>query len=183
VVFEKSGYASVTRPVDITGVPVAEVAVQMERTGRAGGDLRVLGGRTPGAVVGGAAAAEPAVTRTSGAAIANQDVGSAAGEPAGGETRAPLAPVRPKPATDEAPPADAAGGVGILLVHAKPPCEIYIDGVHTGLKTPQRSMELPPGKHKVVLVNNEHGLTETVFVKIEAGKQTRVMKDMMDRVK
>ena len=42
---------------------------------------------------------------------------------------------------------------GTMSIASKPPCEIYIDGQSVGLHTPQRSLTLTAGKHKVRLVN------------------------------
>jgi hypothetical protein len=42
----------------------------------------------------------------------------------------------------DAPKAEAPKGEGVLMVSSKPPCEILIDGVATGLTTPQRAIKL-----------------------------------------
>ena len=75
-----------------------------------------------------------------------------------------------------------AGGEGILSLGAKPPCDIFIDGKSTGLKTPQREIKLAAGHHKVTLVNNEFGIKESFTVEIKAGTPTKMVKDYSDRI-
>lgn len=76
----------------------------------------------------------------------------------------------------EAAPAPS-GGNGMLMVSAKPPCEILIDGKSTGLATPQRAISLPPGAHSITLVNSQNGIKKTIAVKVEAKKSTKLIKD------
>jgi hypothetical protein len=76
-----------------------------------------------------------------------------------------------------ADPAASGGGSGVLMVAAKPPCEIYIDGKPTGLVTPQRSIDLPAGTHKVTLVNKDAKIKKTIAIKITAGKPTKLIQD------
>lgn len=76
-----------------------------------------------------------------------------------------------------------AGQSGTLRLGAKPPCDIYIDGKNTGMKTPQRSIRLSVGKHKVKLVNKEHGISSGFRVKIGSGKTTTVIRDLTDKMK
>jgi hypothetical protein len=68
--------------------------------------------------------------------------------------------------------------MGVLMVGAKPPCRIYVDGRDTRLTTPQRSIVLSPGKHEVTLVNREFNINQRFTVGIGAGKTTRLIKDM-----
>jgi len=70
-----------------------------------------------------------------------------------------------------------SGGNGMLMVSAKPPCEILIDGKSTGLATPQRAISLPPGAHAITLVNSQNGIKKTIAVKVEAKKSTKLIKD------
>jgi hypothetical protein len=88
---------------------------------------------------------------------------------------------RPRKAADGAPA--AGGGTGTLMLASKPPCEIFVDGRNTGLTTPQRDLSLPAGKHKVTLVNREHGIKETFTVTVTASESVRVVKDLTDRMK
>jgi hypothetical protein len=71
------------------------------------------------------------------------------------------------------------GGEGTLMISSKPPCEIVIDGKSTGLTTPQRSIPLPAGTHKITLVNGAEGIKKTVSVQITADKPTKVIQDFM----
>jgi hypothetical protein len=71
------------------------------------------------------------------------------------------------------------GGEGTLMISSKPPCEIVIDGKATGLTTPQRSIPLPAGTHKITLVNSAEGIKKTVSVQITADKPTKVIQDFM----
>lgn len=75
------------------------------------------------------------------------------------------------------------GDPGVLMLAAKPPCDILIDGKNTGLKTPQRVLRLPPGKHKVTLINEEHDLRDSFRVSIQSGKKTRIVRDMTSKLK
>ena len=54
--------------------------------------------------------------------------------------------------------------MGTLMVGTKPPCKIYIDGKNTGLMSPQRSISLKPGKHKVTLINKKFKIKKTYNV-------------------
>ncbi len=70
-------------------------------------------------------------------------------------------------------------GEGVLMVSSKPPCEIVIDGKSTGLTTPQRSITLPAGAHKVTLVNAPAGIKKTIAVKITRDQPTKLIQDFM----
>jgi hypothetical protein len=71
----------------------------------------------------------------------------------------------------------AKRGRGILMLSSKPPCEIYIDGKATKLTTPQRSISLEAGRHRVKLVNDEFDISKTVSVEIEANESTKLIRD------
>jgi hypothetical protein len=83
------------------------------------------------------------------------------------------------PAEPKAEPKADAGGNGTLMVSSKPPCEIFIDGNDSGLKTPQRSMSLPAGTHKVTFSNPDENITKTVTVKITADQTTKLIQNLM----
>ena len=89
------------------------------------------------------------------------------------------APAAPRAKAAPAAAAAGAGGHGVLMVSAKPPCEIYIDGKPTGLVTPQRAIKLPAGSHKVTLVNAASNIKKTVAVEITADKSTKLIQDLM----
>jgi serine/threonine protein kinase len=96
-------------------------------------------------------------------------------------TPAPAPAPTPTPAPAPAEPAVARGD-GTLMLGAKPPCDIFVDGKNTGLKTPQRDLKLSAGKHKITLINNEYGIREAFTVDIKAGEQTKMVKDFSDRL-
>jgi len=75
--------------------------------------------------------------------------------------------------------AASAAGEGTLMVSSKPPCELIIDGKPTGLTTPQRSISLSAGTHKVTFVNAPAGIHKTVSVSISADKPTKLIQDLM----
>jgi hypothetical protein len=79
---------------------------------------------------------------------------------------------------EKAAKADAAGE-GTLMISSKPPCDIFIDGKATGLTTPQRSISLPVGTHKITLVNTAEGIKKTLPVQITADKPTKLIQDLM----
>ncbi|HEU5055514.1 MAG TPA: PEGA domain-containing protein [Kofleriaceae bacterium] len=76
----------------------------------------------------------------------------------------------------------AISGKGTLMLGSKPPCDIILDGKPTGLKTPQRAMELSAGTHSVTLVNPELGIEKKFKVKIAPGKTTRAIQDLTDKL-
>ena len=75
----------------------------------------------------------------------------------------------------------SARGEGTLMISSKPPCEIYVDGKPTNLTTPQRSIALPAGSHKITLVNTAASVKKTVAVTINADKATKVIQDLMTK--
>lgn len=72
---------------------------------------------------------------------------------------------------------------GIVMLGAKPPCRIVIDGRDTGLMTPQRDLRIPIGSHEITLINEEHGIRETVEVEVRAGKASRIVRDFSKRLR
>ena len=87
-------------------------------------------------------------------------------------------PVAPAPEKKVEKPVVAAG-TGTLMISTKPPCEIVIDGKPTGMSTPQRAMSLPPGAHKITLVNAGANINKTVMVQINADQATKLVKDLI----
>jgi hypothetical protein len=73
----------------------------------------------------------------------------------------------------------AQAGEGTLMISSKPPCEIVIDGKPTGLVTPQRSIPLSAGSHKVTLINREQDVRKTITVQITADGTEKVIEDLM----
>jgi hypothetical protein len=74
-------------------------------------------------------------------------------------------------------------GKGTLMLGAKPPCEILIDGKATGLTTPQREIPLSAGRHTITLVNKQHGIRKSFPITVGAGGSTKVVKDFTDLMK
>ncbi len=72
----------------------------------------------------------------------------------------------------------ASVSLGNLMLGSKPPCSISIDGKNTKLLTPQRSIQLPEGLHRVVLSNKEQGIRKSFKVRIKAGATTRAILDL-----
>ena len=66
---------------------------------------------------------------------------------------------------------------GVLMISAKPPCEIIIDGRSTHLVTPQRSLALDAGAHVVTLVNVSFGIKKMISVRVDAVTPTKVIQD------
>ncbi len=176
VTFEKEGYVSVTRPLSLTGSPEEKVVVNLERAAvaAAGRADRPVRDRSVGGPVATPAGGEPGGAKPVGA----KPVGD---KPVGDKPVADKpVPTGDKPAVDK--PVPAAKGEGVLSLGAKPPCEIFIDGRNTGLKTPQREIKLSAGKHKITLLNNEFGIKESFVVDIKTDAPTKMVKDFSDRI-
>jgi len=94
-------------------------------------------------------------------------------EPAPIARRPVEAPVR-----REARP-EPARGEGTLMISSKPPCEILIDGKHTGLTTPQRAIALSAGRHKVTLLNGDKDIKRSFTVQITANATEKLIEDLM----
>jgi len=110
--------------------------------------------------------------------------------PSPSPSQSPAPPARRQRASAERAPAAAPRplahaapepvGEGTLMISSKPPCDIVIDGKSTGLTTPQRSITLSAGHHKITLVNSEKDIRKTVGVKITAGATEKVIEDLME---
>jgi hypothetical protein len=88
-----------------------------------------------------------------------------------------------KAAPKRAATASATSSTGTLMIGAKPPCDIIIDGRATGLSTPQRSINLQPGSHNITLVNRANNIKKSFTVSINAGAPTKVVKDFTSLMK
>ncbi len=151
VVFKKNGYATVTKPIEITGSTSLSVVGTLAKA---------------------RAAKVPSV------ALAPKPKGP----PKAFVTPKPDLPaVTPRPPSPK-PPIVASDAAGTLLLSAKPPCKIFIDGRDTGKMTPQRGIKLSVGKHRVTLLNNQLGIKESFNVRISAGKATKALKDYTDQI-
>ncbi len=78
----------------------------------------------------------------------------------------------------KATPTVAKVSLGTLMLGSKPPCVIEINGQATGKTTPQRSIQLPEGLHRVVLTNKKEGIRKSFKVRIKAGRTTRAIQDL-----
>jgi hypothetical protein len=85
-------------------------------------------------------------------------------------------------AGSDKPAGAPAPATGTLMVGSKPPCDIYIDGEPTGLKTPQRAIEVAAGTHRITLINAELDIKKSFVVKITAGKSTRAIHDLTGKI-
>jgi hypothetical protein len=176
VVFSMDGYPVQTRAVTVEAGTGVEVLAVMRDTAasRPAAAKREPTPARPVAKRGEAAAAPRAKPAAVKAPARPVGVTAAAAVKAPARPIAATAPARAVSNEADEPAADT----GVLMIGAKPPCQIYIDGRDTGLTTPQRSIALAPGKHKVTLVNREFKIQETFTVGIAAGKTTRLIKEL-----
>lgn len=168
VMFALAGHATTLQPLEAAGTPRIEVTLQA-----AGARVAPL---EPGADQ-----PEPSapVERAAGAERETVSDKSPPRRRARRAARAERKPERKARRTAAATPDRAHG---LLALGAKPPCDIYIDGKNTGLQTPQRSIELPAGKHRVTLINRDHRIKKSFSVRIQAGKRIRAIQDLTDRI-
>jgi hypothetical protein len=85
----------------------------------------------------------------------------------------------PAPKFEKPPVPKATSGEGTLMISSKPPCEIVIDGKPTGLTTPQRSIPLAAGSHRITLINSDSDTRRTVTVQIAPNATEKVIEDLM----
>jgi hypothetical protein len=109
--------------------------------------------------------------RTVAASVRPADPAARRGDPA------EAAPPAKKAERRAEPPA----GDGTLMISSKPPCEIVVDGVSTGLLTPQRALTLPAGRHKITLVNDEKEIRKTISVQVAADRTEKIIEDLMTK--
>ncbi|MDB4963031.1 MAG: serine/threonine protein kinase [Myxococcales bacterium] len=172
VLFEKPGYVSVNRPIVLSGGVQEKVVVALEKTSAV-------------------AAVTPPVTKPDSVAIEKPVTKPDTKiEKPVTKIEKPVTKPDVKPDTkiekpDPKPDPDtkvAASGSGMLMLGSKPSCEIYVDGSNTGLHTPQRTMKLSAGKHRITLINNEFGIKETFVVDIKPDATEKAIKDFSDRL-
>jgi len=70
------------------------------------------------------------------------------------------------------------GGEGVVMINAKPPCRILVDGKDTGLRTPVRELRLTAGEHEITLVNDEYGIEDRSTITVNAGAPARLVRDL-----
>jgi serine/threonine protein kinase len=177
VVFQRDGYVTITRPVEMDGSPELAVAVVMERVGGvASRDETPTRAREP-------ASRDETSTRAREPAIElpRRDAPEESDPPRSGSSR--NGPTRPPPRRVEtARPAPEPAEPGRLMLGSKPPCKIFIDGQDTGLTTPQRDLEVPAGTHKITFVNNEFRIKVSESITVNPGEEVRVIKDFTDQI-
>ena len=188
VLFEKTGYVSVNRPINFTGTPSEKVVVNLEKAGPA-----VAEQTPPTAPTGPTGPVTKPVDNTPKPPVVVNNTPKPPVDkppvvvnntPKPPPVDKPLVDNTPKPPVDNTPkpPVDKpASGTGTLALGSKPPCDIYIDGAATGGHTPSRT-QLPVGKHKVTLVNSEFNIRETFSVDIKADAVDLERKDYSDRL-
>ena len=71
---------------------------------------------------------------------------------------------------------------GSLMLASKPPCDIYVDGNATGLRTPQREIRLDAGHHSITLINTEFAIKNTFTIEVKPGETVRQTEDYSDRI-
>jgi hypothetical protein len=92
---------------------------------------------------------------------------------------APSPVLEAAPATDKTPvvhkrrqrsarPSSPAG-TGTLRINSRPWSVVHVDGRRIG-STPQTAIELPAGRHRVVLVSDQFDLKRTLTIEVRAGK-------------
>jgi serine/threonine protein kinase len=159
VLFEKSGYVSVNRPIAFSGELDERIVVNLER---AGGQVAI---------------APPPPEHPTGPVVTPEHHDTPHHPP----PHTPEHPATPEHGGDggENPPPEhpIAKGDGTLMIGSKPPCQIFVDGSDTGLTTPQRSMKLSAGKHRITLINNDNSIKESFAVDIKADETTKAIKD------
>ncbi len=179
VLFEMPGYVSTNRPISLSGLERESITVVLERaTGAEPGSELEARPLPPDATP---PAATPAPTVAPTPPTAPPKVTPPAPRPAQPKIQPrPTTAQKTPPPTKTPDPGDVAEGT--LLLSAKPPCQILIDGKATGLTTPQRELLLSVGSHRITLVNEEYSINETFSVQIKADTPAKVIKDYSDRL-
>lgn len=97
------------------------------------------------------------------------------------EAPAPPAPTHHHAHAQARVAAAKPSGTGVLLISAKPPCDIAIDGKPTGMVTPQRSIRLAAGQHQITLSNAQQHVKSSMTVTISANHPTKLIRDLMNK--
>jgi serine/threonine-protein kinase len=74
---------------------------------------------------------------------------------------------------------EKAAGVGTLALRVRPWAEIFVDGRSIGI-SPVSPVELPAGRHSVLLRNKSLGKERTVTTHIVRGETTTLRVDLME---
>jgi hypothetical protein len=181
VLFEKAGYVSVNRPVVFTGSTEEKIVINLEKASSIAVDNHVV--RPPPPVT------QPVthpdrIDRTPTPPVDKGTPSSDKGanvQPDKGTTPPDKGTTPPDKGATPADKGTTPADKGTLRVGSKPPCQVFIDGADSGVQTPH-PFQLPAGKHRITLVNNEYGIKETFWVDIKADQQEMVRKDYSDRL-
>ncbi len=168
VMFSLNGFVNLAQPVEVNGDAVVQVAGKLEP-----GQKVAISKLDP----------KPRVRDTTGPGNTKPNKPNVVKPivpktPVG--TKPKPQPVTPTPVKTKPPVVE---GSGTLLLSAKPPCRIFVDGRDTGLKTPQRNIKLSSGRHRITLMNNEFGIKESFSVQIKPNKATKAVKDYTGQIK
>jgi serine/threonine-protein kinase len=89
-----------------------------------------------------------------------------------------------RPVTQAPSPASAPSSnrsTGTLALDSKPGTDVVVDGEYQG-RTPIVALALPPGQHKITLLNETYSIKESFHVVIRQGQIEKVHKDYSDRL-
>jgi serine/threonine-protein kinase len=88
-----------------------------------------------------------------------------------------------KPAVAEAPlplPPPSSHRPGFIKFKVQPYASIFLDGAFLG-DLPMRDRELPPGEHRIEIVNKDYGFDKTISVKVSPEQTTVVTETIVRR--
>jgi len=83
---------------------------------------------------------------------------------------------RPGTGADTPAAPAAAGNNGYLRINSRPWSKIIVDGLDTGLNTPQTAYRISAGKHQVTLYNPQFNIKETMVVTVQPGETQTITK-------
>ncbi|QQR92031.1 MAG: PEGA domain-containing protein [Myxococcales bacterium] len=78
----------------------------------------------------------------------------------------------PRPRAKAESSTSSKAGTGTLQINSRPWSQVYVDGKAMGV-TPQMSLKLSAGSHKIRLHNPDFNLEKTINVSIKAGQTTK----------
>lgn len=94
----------------------------------------------------------------------------------------PQKPPRPGPQKPPRPPTPPTlpptKGTGYLSVNTRPWTKVYVDGRFIR-NTPLMRHELPSGPHRLTLINEDFNIRETVSVRIKAGANSQIVRNLV----
>jgi hypothetical protein len=139
-------------------------------------------------LVAGAAGAQRAAARSSATPVSRssgRSRSSSSGRSRPERVSAPAPRREPPVAVTSAPrpvagPPRVSGASGTLRLNSRPWSQVYVDGRLIG-NTPQMNVQLSAGSHSIKLVNPQLGMTKTLKVKIQNGKVTTKIVELMEQ--